>query len=429
MVTALEFNGFRETSEDNYNLYMTGGIRPKVLLGMSEFQKYNHYPGSWQLGRKDNLWRNVSRMRRAFGEDYNICPATYLLPEDYDRFLRERDEHPTQLWICKPVASACGRGIKVLSNKTKVKRKHGHLISLYVSEPHLINRLKYDLRLYVCVTSYDPLRIYLYKEGLVRFATQSYTTAKSSVSQRYIHLTNYAVNRQAANYRFNQNSLVDGQGSKWTHSALKRHFAERGIDPALIFARVKDLIIKTIISAEGLLLNSLVQYTPHRANCFETYGFDVLLDNALRPWLMEVNVSPSLNNGSPLDKRVKTALMADIFTMVGFVPYDRKRWEEESETKRQDRLFGLNKTKRKRPTLVSLQTQFDLESLDLSPTELDMLMETEEELHRCGNFERLFPTPSSIPIYSKYIQTERVNNILTWKLLTSSPDFLHKYKL
>lgn len=69
--------------------------------------------------------------------------------------------------------------------------------------PHTIDNYKYDLRLYVCVTSFNPLRIYLYKDGLVRFATMQYSTRNKSISKRFMHLTNYSVNKKAANFREN----------------------------------------------------------------------------------------------------------------------------------------------------------------------------------------------------------------------------------
>lgn len=72
----------------------------------------------------------------------------------------------------KPASSSCGRGIKVINKNSHVRKRHGYLVSKYIGKPHLINGFKYDLRLYVCVTSFDPLKIYIYKEGLVRFATQ-----------------------------------------------------------------------------------------------------------------------------------------------------------------------------------------------------------------------------------------------------------------
>lgn len=84
--------------------------------------------------------------------------------------------------------------------------------------------MKYDLRLYVLVTSYDPLRIYLYEEGLTRFATEKYTTSTKDVKKRYIHLTNYSVNKYAKKFVKNTNLEADGEGSKWSLTALKSKY-------------------------------------------------------------------------------------------------------------------------------------------------------------------------------------------------------------
>lgn len=59
--------------------------------------------------------------------------------------------------------------------------------------------------------------------------------------------------------------------------------------------------------------------------CFELYGFDVILDSDLRPWLLEVNVLPSLSSSSNLDKRIKTSLLSDIFNTIGVIPYNKKK--------------------------------------------------------------------------------------------------------
>jgi tubulin polyglutamylase TTLL4 len=83
----------------------------------------------------------------------------------------------------------------------------------------LLRGHKYDLRIYVLVTCYDPLKIYLFEEGLVRFATQPYSTDKSSLSKRFIHLTNFSVNKKASNYVSNKNvNSTDEEflsASKW----------------------------------------------------------------------------------------------------------------------------------------------------------------------------------------------------------------------
>ena len=46
-------------------------------------------------------------------------------------------------------------------------------------------------------------------------------------------------------------------------------------------------------------------------------GFDILVDQSYKPWLLEVNLSPSLSTDTQLDFKVKGSLIADLFTLVG----------------------------------------------------------------------------------------------------------------
>ena len=68
------------------------------------------------------------------------------------------------------------------------------VISHYIVDPLLINGLKFDLRIYVLVTCFDPLRIYVYNEGLTRFATDQYKLS-DCITNPFAHLTNYNVNK------------------------------------------------------------------------------------------------------------------------------------------------------------------------------------------------------------------------------------------
>lgn len=58
-------------------------------------------------------------------------------------------------------------------------------------------------------------------------------------------------------------------------------------------------------------------FVPHRRNCFELYGFDILIDSDLKPWLLEVNLSPSLNCEAPIDMKIKSALICDLLNLIG----------------------------------------------------------------------------------------------------------------
>jgi hypothetical protein len=93
------------------------------------------------------------------------------------------------------------------------------VISRYISNPLLINSHKFDLRLYICVTSYEPLRVYIYKEGLARFASESYST-KAAKSNQYMHLTNYSINKKNDAFVMNENIEHDDVGFKWSLTAF-----------------------------------------------------------------------------------------------------------------------------------------------------------------------------------------------------------------
>ena len=80
-----------------------------------------------------------------------------------------------------------------------------------------------------------------------------------------------------------------------------------------------------MLSAEPFMFQAMNSHVPHRDNCFELLGFDILIDSLLEPWLIEVNLSPSLGCESSLDQRVKAALVSDLFTLIGVTPLDKRK--------------------------------------------------------------------------------------------------------
>ena len=274
-------------------------------------------------------------MRQKFGKELDVTPTTYLFPLDYNQFLLDRDEEDDDaLYILKPVASSCGRGIKVINKTSKVPKTDGYLASKYVAHPHLINGYKYDLRVYVLVSSYDPLRIYVYNDGLVRFATEKYTVDSKDLKKKFIHLTNFSVNKKSEKFKDNKGTGEEEESSsKWSFKALKKAYEANGINFEFVFSQVKDVIVKTLISVEPHIVGNLHKSPSNRNACFELYGFDILLDQNLKPWLLEVNVLPSLSSSSPFDKVVKTLLVCDLLTLVGIRGYDKKKVNSEDDKK------------------------------------------------------------------------------------------------
>lgn len=203
------------------------------------------------------------------------------------------------------------------------------------------------MRIYVVVTCFEPLKIFMLKEGLVRFATQKYSNNPKLLEKRFIHLTNYSINKKAEDYV--KSGAKEGEedegedASKWNLKQLQNWFVKNGIDFEAIKQRIKDVVIKTCIAHEPQITGSYSRCTKNRNVCFEIYGFDILLDNKLKPHLLEINISPSLSSSSPLDKKIKTTLITDTLNLIGVTPYDRKSYEKESENALKKRLLGLDK--------------------------------------------------------------------------------------
>lgn len=93
---------------------------------LRSYQKMNHIPGTFQIGRKDRIWRNLqSQMSRNGKKEFSFMPHTYILPQDLKRFKRlwPRYEQKNTKWIIKPPASARGTGIKVVNKWTQIPKR------------------------------------------------------------------------------------------------------------------------------------------------------------------------------------------------------------------------------------------------------------------------------------------------------------------
>uniref|UniRef100_A0A8C0FCZ6 Tubulin--tyrosine ligase-like protein 5 n=1 Tax=Bubo bubo TaxID=30461 RepID=A0A8C0FCZ6_BUBBB len=427
----LAAHGFHEVhpNSSDYNLMWTGShLKPYLLRSLTDIQKVNHFPRSYELTRKDRLYKNVSRMQLAHGfKTFHILPQTFILPTEYQDFCNtySKDRGP---WIVKPVASSRGRGVYLINNPNQIVLEDNILVSRYISNPLLIDDFKFDVRLYVLVTSYDPLVIYLYEEGLARFATVRYDQASKNIKNQFMHLTNYSVNKKSGDYVSCDDPEVEDYGNKWSMSAMLRYLKQEGRDTAALMASVEDLIIKTVVSAELTIATACKTFLSHRGSCFELYGFDVLIDDTLKPWLLEVNLSPSLACDAPLDLKIKASMLSDMFSLVGFVCQDpgqrsSRTIYHSSESVRRNTYQKLQRT---RPLSASdAETKNPVTSgrekatgrqgssvLGLSMEEIKVLRRVREENERRGGFIRIFPTPLTWDLYGSFLEHKTSMNYM-----------------
>ncbi|ESO12921.1 hypothetical protein HELRODRAFT_63814, partial [Helobdella robusta] len=318
--TLLTCHGFKEceASSVNYNIIWTGShVKPYFLSSMLKFQKVNHFPRSYEITRKDRLYKNIEMMQQNKGfKHFNFVPQTFVLPREYKAFLFHSNKEKC-LWIVKPTSLSRGRGIFLTNSPEKALVDDNVVVCRYIDNPLLINGYKFDLRLYVLVTSFDPLIIYLYKEGLTRFATVQFNKSSKFMGDSCMHLTNYSINKHSSAYVSNNDASVEDRGSKWSLSGLLRFLRENHYDTTALMMSIEDVIIKTMISGEFAISAACKAFVPHRGNCFELFGFDILIDEKMKPWVLEVNLSPSLACDAPLDLKIKSNMISDLLSLVG----------------------------------------------------------------------------------------------------------------
>ena len=179
--------------------------------------KINQFPGLFSIGRKDSLWRGYTGMRQTWGSrQFDFHSRTFILPEDREE-LETAMAGQDKAFIMKPPNWYCGIGIKMihrlgntqslsclalyltrtsLSGEIPSKEKECKMIvQEYISNPLLIDDLKFDIRIYVLMTSIEPLKLYIFEDGLVRFSTEKYSNRLEDLENVFIHLTNYTVNK------------------------------------------------------------------------------------------------------------------------------------------------------------------------------------------------------------------------------------------
>ncbi len=393
--STLEDNGFREATSSAQEwsiMWSISNMKSQVYQALGKYQKVNHFPRSVEITRKDCLCKNVTKMQSLYGfRHFDFVPKTFVLPQEFPQLTEESDKLPGEYWIVKPAASSQGKGIFVTSNIADIPEKVQLIASRYISDPLLLDGYKFDLRIYLAITSIDPLRLYVYEDGLVRFATCRYSApGGGNRANRFMHLTNYSVNKFNTNFVPNEDPGADGVGSKWSLVALRKYFADKGFKDEQVWERIEEIMIKTVLSIEPVIKSACDMYVPYRTNCFELLGFDILLDSAYNPWLLEVNLSPSLNCDAPLDQKIKGELIADLFTMAGVVPLDLRDYSNQTRGKIPAQLNPYapsNTTKIPRPT--SMMTRPSAETL--TSEEKSVIRETDEEflrysspIHHCG---------------------------------------------
>ncbi|XP_005384939.1 PREDICTED: probable tubulin polyglutamylase TTLL9 isoform X1 [Chinchilla lanigera] len=320
---------------------------------MDDHVRINHFRNHYELTRKNYMVKNLKRFRRQLEREAgkleaakcDFFPKTFEMPCEYHLFVEEFRKHPGITWIMKPVARSQGKGIflfrrlkdimdwrkgtagkKFASLEAQPARAptatvnpsgthdtrssddqkdelpvENYVAQRYIENPYLIGGRKFDLRVYVLVMSYLPLRAWLYRDGFARFSNTRFTL--TSIDDQYVHLTNVAVQKTSPDYH-------PKKGCKWMLQRFRQYLASKHSPQAVeaLFSEIDNIFIKSLQSVQKVIISD--------KHCFELYGYDILIDQDLKPWLLEVNASPSLTASSQEDYELKTCLLEDTLHVV-----------------------------------------------------------------------------------------------------------------
>lgn len=400
--------GFAATSTPEQAAYVDR------LRMVNDHQRFNHFPLSHSnLGCKRGMAVNVRRAvdtavraassaqeRDAVQARYRFVPRTWFYPLERESLIREmRSASADRHFIWKPARGSCGRGILISqggheneaswrrvmteiehkASSRETRRLFGnYVVQEYIDNPFLVEGRKMDLRLYVGVTSFNPLTVYWHEEGLVRFAAEPYADDSATLPaggggagqrhdaadahsrhmhERFRHLTNYSVGRRYAAVQQQEqlqqhartgtavpaatpvegdNPLADASATtpelKWPLQRLWDYLDAHAPASAtgLVSGRASDrvreevaqLITRTLMAVRPAIDDG-VRRVPMPGGYFELYGFDVMLDAQLRPYLIEVNTLPSLESSSSFDYATKTNVVSDLLNMAMLEPFER----------------------------------------------------------------------------------------------------------
>ncbi|XP_046396296.1 probable tubulin polyglutamylase TTLL9 [Ischnura elegans] len=289
-------------------------------------QRIPHFRNHYELSRKNLLVRNLKRYRKLLLrekghlQDAELCesmPLSFELPSEYMMFVEEFRKNHGSTWIVKPAIGSQGRGIflfQKLRDLNSIKNMRddsagdlassigtSFIVQRYIESPYLLAGRKFDLRLYVLVTSFTPLKIWLAREGFARLSGVDYDL--SDLKDTKAHLTNVSIQIEVPS---------NSNGIKWNLNSLRKFLTMKhgSLVVEILMQRIARLITVSLRSVQTTIIQD-----PH---CFELYGYDVLIDEHLYPWLIEVNASPALTPTDQDDYCLKYNLISDVLNILDY---------------------------------------------------------------------------------------------------------------
>lgn len=270
------------------------------FTSLQPWQVVNRIPMINLICRKAPFVRTIHRIGRFFPSHYNFIPRSFILPHQNIPFAQTLNTS-NRRYIIKPDGGALGHGIQILEPGKPYTPWTRLAIAQEYIESALFDGYKFDLRVYALVASTNPLRVYVYRNGIARFCSEPATS-----NTIFSKLTNTAVNIK--------NPATNAASITRTIEDVFAKLKKQGVNVERIWKEIDRVVALTMISVSGFVAHAANAKCPIAgySRCFQLLGFDILLDKDWKPWVLEVNYRPSLEFGTADEKQMKVEMLKDV---------------------------------------------------------------------------------------------------------------------
>lgn len=291
---------------------------------LRSWQVINRIPSIAVLTKKYSLAKLYNIGKHTFKDEFNYMPRTYILPDQSEDFKKELEISNTS-WIIKPDNGSLGLGIEIVEPQMSYDIPEGKYVAQEFIKSYALDNKKFDFRIYVLISSVDPLIIYVYKDGVVRFCSSE--IGKDNIYSRI------------TNVKLNQSKTDDMKQIVRLISEIFPRLRDEGVNTDKLWQEIKRIIVDTVLLSTNYILPSVnrVCKTYLYSRCFQILGFDILLDQDCKPWVLEVNYRPSLNFHRGCERRLKKNMISDsikisvpLAYVQGLYLYKKTSWTDQT---------------------------------------------------------------------------------------------------